>query len=98
MRSLPSPAKEAINRRKHGLDFSRVGEVLAGVVVDYWDDRRLGHEHEGRIRLLGWLGHATVVVLVFQPVEVEGDEMAVRPISLRRAGPREVRDYWRVCG
>ena len=35
MRILPNPAKEAANRRKHGLGFARVGEVLTnGSTVD----------------------------------------------------------------
>jgi uncharacterized DUF497 family protein len=91
MRILPNPAKEAVNRRKHGFDFSRVGEILASVVVDYWDDRPLGYEHEARVRLLGRLGDK-VVLLVFEPVETSSG-FAVRPISLRKATPRERRDY-----
>src|SRR4051794_37929409 len=97
MRILPNPAKEATNRRKHGLGFARVGEALAGAVVDYWDDRPLGYEEEGRVRLLGRLGQR-VVVLVFEPVELAGGGMAVRPISLRRAERHEARDYWQRCG
>src|SRR5689334_21217213 len=97
MRILPNPAKEAINRRKHGLEFSRVGEVLAGVVVDYWDDRPLGYEQEGRVRLLGRLGQR-VVVLVFEPIELAGGEIAAKPISLRGAERHEARDYWKGCG
>jgi uncharacterized DUF497 family protein len=91
MRILPNPTKEAANRRKHGFDFSRIGEVLADATVDYRDDRALGYEQEGRVRLLGRLGDK-VVVLVFEPVEAGGG-FAVRPISLRKATPRERRDY-----
>jgi uncharacterized DUF497 family protein len=91
-------AVEAINRRKHGLDFPRVGEVLAAVVVNSWDDRPLGYEEEGRVRLLRRLGTGTVVVLVFEPVDLDQGEMAVRPISSRRAEPHEARDDRRVCG
>jgi len=43
MRILPNPAKEATNRRKDGLDFSGIAEVLTnGSTVDYPDDRPLG--------------------------------------------------------
>ena len=37
-----------------------------------------------------------VVVLVFEPVEMEGGELAVRPISLRDANRTEEQDYWEV--
>ena len=63
-------------------------EIVAGETVEYPDDRPLGYEHEGRVRLLGLLD-GRVVVLVFVPVEVEGGELAVKPISLRKAIPRE---------
>jgi uncharacterized DUF497 family protein len=97
MRIIPDPAKEAVNVRKHKLDFASVEEVLTGETVDYWDDRPLGYEHEGRVRLLGRLGQQ-VVVLVFEPVEGDGSEFGVRPVSLRRATRREAGDYWKVCG
>lgn len=96
MRVLPNPVKERLNRRQHGLGFSRVGEILAGgTTVDYQDDRPLGYEHEGRVRLLGLLD-AKVVVLVFEPVELDGGEIAVRPISLHKADAGERRVYARV--
>lgn len=44
------------------------------------------------MRLLGLL-EGRVVVLVFEPVEVEGGELAVKPISLRKATPRERRRF-----
>jgi uncharacterized DUF497 family protein len=95
MRTAPNPAKEASSRRKHGLDSSRVGEVLGnGSGIDYWDDRPLGYEHEGRVRLLARLGDK-IVMLVFEPVEVAGG-LAARPISLRKATPKERRDYERT--
>jgi uncharacterized DUF497 family protein len=97
VRIIPNPEKEAINRRKHGLDFSRVEEMLAGVVVDYWDDRRLGYEHEGRIRVLGQFDRR-VHVLVFELIEIEGGLVAAKPISLRKAQPRERREFERVMG
>jgi uncharacterized DUF497 family protein len=68
MRILPNPTKEAANRRRHGFDFSGVREVLTnGSTVDYPDERPLGYEREGRVRVLGLLG-AVAVVLVFEPV------------------------------
>lgn len=91
MRVLPNPVKEAANRRKHGYDFSRFGELLAGPSVAAPDDRPLGHEHEARMRVLGRLG-GRVVMLAFEPVS-SLDGMAARPISLRRAPRRERIDY-----
>jgi uncharacterized DUF497 family protein len=90
MRVVPNPDKEARNRREHRVDFSRVAEIVSGESVEYPDDRPLGYEHEGRTRLLGLLDNR-VVVLVFEPVEVEGGELAVKPISLRRATATERR-------
>ena len=96
MRIIPNPEKEAINRRKHGLDFSRVGEILThGSTMDYPDDRALGYEHEGRVRLLGLLD-LTVVVLVFEPIELGRELMGVKPITLHRADAQERRIYART--
>jgi uncharacterized DUF497 family protein len=53
---LPNPAKEAINRRKHGLDFSRVGKIFDLPYSVEIDDRPLGYEHEVRLKLIGFLG------------------------------------------
>ena len=39
MRIIPNPRKEAGNVRKHGLDFARVGEILANPYLDEPDDR-----------------------------------------------------------
>ena len=39
MRIVPNPEKEAANLRKHGLDFSRAGEILANPHLDEPDDR-----------------------------------------------------------
>ena len=97
MRILPNPAKEARNRAKHGWSFERVGEIFASPTIEELDDRPLGYEQEGRVRVIGRIG-AEVVFLVFEPVEVEGGEIAARPISLRRATRRERQDYWRVYG
>src|SRR3954447_6188258 len=92
MRLIPNPEKEARNRREHQLGFSRALEIVAGETVDYPDDRPLGYEHEGRVRLLGLLD-ARVVVLLFEPVEPPGGTLGVRPISLHKADARERRVY-----
>ena len=97
MRTIPNPAKEGLNRRKHGLDFGPVAAMLANPYLDEPDDRPLGYEHEGRLKVTGRVGQR-VLVLVVEPVEVEGDEIARKPISLRDATRAEELDYWRWCG
>lgn len=92
MRIVPNPVKERINRRQHGLDFSRVGEILAGPHADEPYDRPLGYEHECRRLVTGRVG-MRVLVLVIEPVLV-GGELVAKPISLREAEGREARD----CG
>ena len=92
MRVIPNPGKEVRNRLDHRLGFSGVPEIVAGETVEYPDDRPLGYEHEGWVRLLGLLD-GRVVVLVFEPVEIATGELAVRPISLRKATPQERRRF-----
>jgi uncharacterized DUF497 family protein len=97
VRIIPNPAKEALNWRKHGLDFGPVAAMLANPYLDEPDDRPLGYEHEGRLKVTGRVGQR-ILVLVVEPVEVEGDEIAWKPISLRDATRAEELDYWRWCG
>lgn len=94
---IPNPRKEAGNVRKHGLDFARVGEILANPYLDEPDDRPLGYEHEGRLRIIGRIG-TRVLVLIVEPVELDDGEIAARPISLRDATRAEERHYWRWHG
>jgi uncharacterized DUF497 family protein len=97
VRIVANPAKEASNVRKHGLDFSRVGEILTNPYLDEADDRPLGYEHEGRLRVTGRIG-TRVFVLIIEPVELAGGEIAARPISFRDATRAEERHYWRWHG
>ena len=97
MRVLPNPDKEAVNLRKHGLDFARVAELLAQPYLDEPDDRPLGYDQEGRLRITGRIG-TRVLVLIVEPVTMAGGEIAARPISFRDATRAEERDYWRWHG
>ena len=90
MRVLPNPEKEVRNLRKHGLDFSRVGELFDQPYLDEPDDRPLGYEREGRLRITGRIG-TRVFVLIVEPVELEDGEIAAKPISLRDATRAEAR-------
>jgi uncharacterized DUF497 family protein len=92
VRIVPNPEKEAINRRKHGLDFSRVIDILRGPGLEEPDDRPLGYQHEARMRVCyqhearmrvyGVLD-MRAVVLIYEPVEAGTGSVALRPISLR---------------
>ena len=90
MRIIPNLGKEALSRRNHRMGFDRVLEILDGFVVDCQDARPFGYGHEGRMRLPGML-RGMVVVLVLEPVETAPGEIAVRPIPLRKAEPKERR-------
>lgn len=97
MQVLPNPEKEAINARKHGLDFSRVGDLLAQPCLDEPDDRPLGYEQEGRLRITGRIG-TRVFVLIVELVEMEDGTIAAKPISFRDATRAEERHFWRWHG
>ena len=87
---LPNPVKERLNRRTHKMDFSGVAEIFRQHVVDVLDTREA--YEDGRQRVLGML-RGQVVVLVFELVEIEAGKLAVKPISLRKAEPKERRAY-----
>jgi uncharacterized DUF497 family protein len=93
MNVLPNPDKEAINLSKHGFDFSFVGKLFRGFHVVVPDDRPLGYEHEGRLQLTGTVGDDRVFILIYEPVEISEDEMAAKPISLRKAQKAEARKF-----
>lgn len=93
MRILANPDEETRNQAKHGWSFRRVDEIFRHPVLEDPDDRALGYEHEGRVRITGRIG-LRVVRLVFEPVELTGGEIAIRPISLRDATREEEQDYW----
>lgn len=94
---LANPEKEARNLAKHGWSFERVAEMFTHPLLDEPDDRPLGYEHEARVRAFGRIA-SRVVVLVFEPVEVEDGGLAVRPVSLRDATRVEEQAYWRHTG
>ena len=71
------PAKDVINRAKHGISLARAGDLVIDAVVE--DDRFA----EPRVRLYGWLDgepHCLAAVL---------SDGIVRAISLRRAHQKE---------
>jgi uncharacterized DUF497 family protein len=92
VRIVPNPVKEAVNRRKHGWSFDGVAEIFEHPVLELPDDRLLGYENEARVQLTGRIGQR-VVRLVFEPVDVDAVELAVRPVSPRDATRGEEQDY-----
>jgi uncharacterized DUF497 family protein len=90
---LPNPHKEAFNRRKHKFDFSRAGDLLWDDHLVEADDRSLGYEHEGRLKVTGRIG-LRVFVLVGEPVELDDGELALKPIPFRDADRQEARTFW----
>jgi uncharacterized DUF497 family protein len=79
------PDKDAINRRKHGLSLAQAArlDIEAAFVVP---DKRHAYG-EARLQAYGMVD-GRLHVLAFT---MRGD--AMRPISLRKANPREVKRY-----
>jgi hypothetical protein len=81
VRILPNPL--------HKLDSSRVADLLRDDHLVEAEDRSLGYEHEGRLKITGRI-RLRVFVLLAEPVELDGGEFALKPISDRR----EARTFW----
>ena len=79
-------AKNAINIRKHGIDFADVKDMFNHpmlILLDHWDD--YGEE---RYIGIGWIQQLMAVV-----VYVERHDDSIRIISARKATKHEVRHY-----
>ena len=84
-------AKNLSNLVKHGLNFADAGQVMAGALVTFVDDRfQYG---EKRLITLGRLARR-VVVIAHTP---RGDEVT-RIISMRKANRREQKIYQERLG
>jgi hypothetical protein len=79
------PAKDAINRRKHGLSLADAGlmDIESGFIVP--DERRA--YGEARLQAYGLIGGRLHVLAFTMRGEV------LRAISLRKANSREVKRY-----
>jgi uncharacterized DUF497 family protein len=75
------PAKDATNRRVHGLSLAEAEALLQGFVIDRIDDRR--DYGEARIVAIGEIAGVEFTSVYTR----RGD--AIRPISLRRASRKE---------
>ena len=77
--------KRAATLLHRGLDFADTGDVFAGAVFEFEDQR---HDYgERRINTFGWMHGRMVVIVWTQRGETR------RIISLRYANEREVRKY-----
>ncbi len=89
MRYVWDPAKDALNRRKHGLSLAQGIPVLEDPHRDCIVDDRFDYGEE-RIITLGMARQHVLVV-----VSTEWDEETIRIISVRKADPDEVERYGR---
>lgn len=87
MRFEFDPAKDAVNRLKHGVSLSEGGNLELDETTVTQDERR--HYGEARFRAFGRIA-GKGYCLVFT---TRGD--AIRLISLRRAREKEMRRYGR---
>jgi len=91
MRIDKDPAKEAPNRRKHGLDFSFALGMLQDPLAMTVYNRYEGGEH--RWFCVGRIGELVLVMVHTYPDR--RDQNWVRVISLRKATSHERRHYER---
>jgi len=81
------PAKDAINRRKHGISLAEA-ERLNWDLAYIWEDARFDY---GEVRMTGW---GFIGADVFHVTFVEGESIT-RIISLRPAEKHETKRYIR---
>jgi uncharacterized DUF497 family protein len=82
MRYSFDPAKQASNRKKHGLDLAEAPKVIESGRTVTFEDRRFAYG-EARFVTLGPLGDRLVVVVTAET------EDHIRIISMRRADRHE---------
>lgn len=87
MRYVWDTAKDALNRKKHGLALCDGVPALEDPQRDEWIDNRFEYEEE-RIVTLGLANQGVLYV-----VSTEAGEEITRIISVRRAQPHEVSRY-----
>jgi uncharacterized DUF497 family protein len=87
MRYVWDPAKDILNKRKHGLSLAEGIPALQDPDRDSWIDRRFDYGEE-RIGTLG-MGKRQILYVV----STEWDENCTRLISVRRAEDDEIERY-----
>ena len=81
--------KNLKNQRKHGLSFEEAIQVFRDPLVITTQDRVENGEY--RWQAVG-LAHNTTIMIAYTVWEEDDDEV-IRPISARKATPRERRRY-----
>mgnify|MGYP000914872446 FL=1 len=84
-------AKNAMNRRKHGIDFADVPSIFEYPMVTFLDQRK--EYGEDRWIGIGWLGDILAVV-----VYTESNAGTTRIISARKANRHEQSIYIEEIG
>jgi uncharacterized DUF497 family protein len=81
-------AKDASNRRKHGVSFERASALLVGDIprLEVYDDEHSSSEN--RFFVIGAVGTEILAVVYSEP-----EDDLVRLISARRASRREVQRF-----
>jgi uncharacterized DUF497 family protein len=87
MRYVWDPAKDVLNKRKHGISFAEGVPALEDPERDSWIDNRFDYGEE-RIVTLG-MGERHVLYVV----STERDEDCIRLVSVRRAEDHEIKRY-----
>jgi len=85
------PAKNRVNRRKHGVGF----ETASLILEDQWilSRKDLSHQDaEDRYNALGEIAPGAILFVVYTLREEDGDE-TIRLISARAASAQEKRSY-----
>ncbi|MGD0548532.1 MAG: BrnT family toxin [Terracidiphilus sp.] len=93
MRYVWDPAKDLLNKRKHGLSLEDGIAALEDPGRDFWFDDRFDYGEE-RIVTMGRGKRSLLVVVSTEVVSLaEGDEI-IRIISVREANKREYHKFY----
>jgi uncharacterized protein len=87
MQYVWDPAKDALNRRKHGLTLADGIPALEDPHREAWIDDRFNYG-EDRVVTLGFTRKGVLYV-----VSTEAEEDSIRIISVRRAEDHEIERY-----
>lgn len=88
MRYVWDPAKDALNRRKHGLSLEEGIPALEDPNRNIWIDDRFDYG-EVRIVTAGRSESQVLIVVSTEPVITNEGEETIRIISVRKASPYE---------
>ena len=93
MRYIWDAAKDAVNRRKHGMSLEAAIPALEDPARYFWIDDRYDYGEE-RIITLGRGRHKVLVAVSAETTQAPNDEEIIRIISVRKAVRKEVDWYY----